>query len=291
MPEPDDDNAGVNDPVDPAPSAGGEENQPAADPTAAKGAEGDPASAEPADPAAEPKKTRNEVKHERYIDKLGQELRLSNEASGRYDDNLFSSQPYQPLPLKDGAEYDPKQLEEDRTKVAESNRADGFQQGQRQATTRATLENFETKLDIDKERVAVKWDALDPDKESYRPKLEQYLVQQYIAFTGMEKDAQGRITIQRPNIRFRDFVDAEMQNMEDYATDRGAQSTQNVQRQAANTGIRPNGQAPAPKKGHGFDSNDPAGSVARMTSEQYHKLGGKEASDAYLAERGLGPKV
>ena len=82
-----------------------------------------------------------------------------------------------------------------------------------------------------------------------------------------------------------------MQSREDYATARGAQSTSNVRGQASRTTIRPTSQTPAPKKGHGFDPNDPAGSVKRMSSEQYHKLGGKEASDAYLAERGLGPKV
>jgi len=291
MPEPDDVQPAVNDPANPDPSPGSEDGQQPVEPDDGQTT---PGATPPAEPDADSKKTRNEVKHERYIDKLSQELRLSSETSSRYDENLFSApRPYQPLPVKDGDELTPAQIEEDRTKIADSKFAEGLSRGFSQGTTRATLENFETKLDIDKDRVAAKWNALDPDPENpaYNPKLEQHLVRQYIAFTGMEKDAQGRITISRPNVRFRDFVDAEMQNLEDYASARGAQSANNVRSQASKAGIRPTGQAPAPAKGHGFDPNDPAGSVKRMTSEQYHKLGGKEASDAYLRERGLAPAI
>lgn len=241
------------------------------------------------DPAEEeePKK-RSDVRHDRYIEKLSQEIRLGNEQSARYEDDLFApTKPYEPLPLKEGAEYDPAQLEEDRTKVANAKFAEGFQRGSAQGTSRQVLENFETKLDIDKDRVALKWVALDPESDDYKPKLEERLVQKYIAFTGMEKDDKGRISIQRPNVRFKDFVEAEMLDREEYASERGAQSSKNIEHQASRTGVRPSGQTRSATKGHGFDPSDPAGSVARMSKEQYFKLGGKEASDAYLAKRGL----
>lgn len=240
------------------------------------------------------KLTRNERRHERFIDKLSNEIQLGKEISGQPTSNLFPvTTPYQPLPLQDGGEYDPKQLEDDRNQFANSKMAEGYQRGLSQGTTRQVLENFETKLDIDKDKVAAKWKALDndPDNALYDDQLEQSLVQQYVAFTGMEKDAQGRLSIQRPNVRFKDFVDAQMLNMERYASSKHTQSSENVHRQAANTGLRPNGQIQGPKKGHGFDGSSPdaaAQSVRNMTSEQYHKLGGKEASDAYLAKRGIG---
>jgi len=269
-------------------STGQEEAQQVAD-TSTGNAEEDQTANSEQNTNAEEVKPRGERRHERYIDKLSAEIRLGTEQSGRYDDSLFAPTPkkYEPLTFKEGEEYDPKQLEEDRQKVADNSRSEGREQGYRQGTTRATLENFETKLDIDKDRVAAKWDSLDPDAEGYNPKLEQYLVTQYIAFAGVEKDAKGNISITRPNIRFRDFVDAEMQNMEDYASTRNQQSTNNVRQQAARTGVRPGGQTRATKETHGFDPNDAAGSVSRMSKKQYFDLGGKEASDAYLAKRGL----
>lgn len=241
----------------------------------------------------DPKKSRGEVRHERYIEKLNKEIRLGSETS-RYEDDLFTPQkPYEPLSLKEGEEYDPKQLEDDRNNLANNKFAEGFARGSALSTTQANLEKFNTNLDIDSDRVAAKWAVLDPESEDYDSKLEENLVKKYVAFTGLEKDPKGRLLIQRPNVRFKDFVDAEMLDREEYATNRGAQSSTNIRKQAAHTTVRPSGQTRVAAKGHGFDGSSPdaaARSVQAMTSEQYHKLGGKEASDAYLAARGLGPK-
>lgn len=235
------------------------------------------------------RKSRGEVRHERYIDKLAGEIRASTDNS-RYTDDLFggSSDPYKPLEYKEDQEYDPKDLEADRKAAQEAARREGVQRGLSQTSPRLERELWADRFDIDSERVTTKWDALNPEKtDSYKPKLEAQLVQKYIAYTGVTRDPQGRISIEKPNIRFRDFVDAEMRNLEEYASERNAQSSKNLVRQAANTGVRPNGQARVSKGGHGFDPNDPVNSVNRMTKKQYFELGGKEASDKYLAERGL----
>lgn len=237
------------------------------------------------------KQTRGERRHERYIDKLSAEIRQSNDQSSRYTEELFAPKPYQPLNYKEGEEYDPKQLEEDRQAAIESSRNEGLQTGLRQGTSLLANELWSDRLDIDSERVATRWDALNPDKpESYDEKLEATLVQKYIQFTGMAKQPNGRIIIQRPNVRFKDFVEAEMRERDEYAAKYRETSQRNITRQAAQTGVRPTGQARTSKGGHGFDPNDPVGSVARMSSKQYFELGGKEASDAYLAERGLSSK-
>lgn len=232
------------------------------------------------------KRTRGEVRHERYIDKLSAEIRQSNDQSTRYTEEIFTPKPYQPLEYKPDSEYDPSALEEDRKAAADYARSEGIRQGLHQGTSQVVKELWADRFDTDSERVSGKWDALNSDKtDTYNPKLEAQLVQRYIAFAGVEKDNSGRVTIQKPNIRFRDFVDAEMKNLEDYAAERNAASSKNLVKQAAQTGVRPNGQARVTKGGHGFDPNDPAGSVARMSSKQYFELGGKEASDQYLAKR------
>lgn len=240
---------------------------------------------------SEERKPRGEVRHERYIDKLSTEIREANSQSSRTVDDLFTApNPYQPLELKDGMEVDPAQLEEDRKKVGDGRYAEGLQTGINQSTSEVRKELWADRFDIDSERVTARYSELNPDDESYNPRLEAYLVGQYIAFTGMEKDARGRVTIQRDNIRFKDFVEAEMKNLDEVATARGATSRKNVTAQVAKTGVRPNNQGRPSKGDHGFNPDDPVGSVNRMSKKQYFELGGKEASDAYLAERGLAPK-
>jgi len=229
------------------------------------------------------RQTRGERRHERYIDKLGAEIRESNLKDTRYTEDIFSPKPYEPLQYKEG-DFDAKELEADRKQVADNRFAEGVQTGITQGTTQVVKELWADRLDIDSERVSNNYDVLNPDDKAYNPELEASLVQKYIAFTGVEQDAQGRITIQKPNIRFRDFVQAEMKNLEDFAAARNAASQKNVAKQAAHTGVRPSGQARVPKGDHGFDENDPVGSVNRMSSKQYFEMGGKEASDAYLAK-------
>lgn len=257
---------------------------------------------DPADPVVDPvdpgttddpaeSKTRGERREGRWVNKLSDEITAG--MSGSANDELFPVKPHQPMEIKDGDVIDPKDVVADREAFGTSKFAEGANLGYQTATSRAQLESFDNRLDIDVERVEQKWDVLDPSKEDvYKPGLEKNLVNGYIRAVGMEKDQKsGRITIRDPQLRFRDYVDQQMEQMEEYAEAVAAKTTTNVASQARKTGVRPTGQAPAPKKDHGFDLNDPVNSVKRMTSDQYFKFGGKEASDAYLAERGLAPKV
>lgn len=286
---PDPSNSG--DPADPA--GGVDDNQVAQDPAGQAAA--DPNADNNADPAADPAgdKTRSERRHDRYIDKLSKEIRDSNELESTYTKEIFTpAKPYTPLDLKPDTEYDPEDLKKDRQTVADNARSEGIQTGLSQGSNQVQKELWADRFEIDSERVTTSWDALNPESDHYSPKLEANLVQKYIQFAGVTKDDKGRVSIEKPNIRFKDFVEAEMQNLEDYATERGATAQKNVRSQAAKTGVRPNAQSrPSSAGNHGFDPNDPVGSVNRMTSDQYFKHGGKEASDAYLAERGLAPKA
>jgi hypothetical protein len=239
--------------------------------------------------------SRDERRHERYIDRLSNEIRLANEQSTRSTEDIFpASKPYQPLELKDGEEYDPAELEEDRKNVAANARSEGLAAGFSQASSQEQKERWADRFEADSERVTAKYKVLqdDTDNKEYDPDLEADLVQNYMKFIGLTRDSQtGRVNIDKPNVRFRDYVEAEMQRLEKFAERRHAQSTRNITTQVSRTGMRPNGQSRPSSGGHGFDANDPVGSVNRMSRKQYFELGGKEASDAYLAARGLAPKA
>jgi len=266
------------------------EAQEAEAPESGKAADQEAAADSEAD-VKEEKPSRDERRHERYIDKLSAEIRASNDQSSRYTEEIFAPKPHTPLEFKDGAEYDPKDLEEDRNAVAANEFSKGVQAGLHQGSSQVAKELWADRFEIDSERVTSRWDDLNPDSEHYKPKLEATLVQKYIQFAGVEKDDQGRVSIQKPNVRFKDFVEAEMRNLEEYASERNAEADKDVKSQVAKTGLRPSGQGKPSSGGHGFDPNDPVGSVNRMSKKQYFELGGKEASDAYLAERGLAPKT
>jgi hypothetical protein len=243
----------------------------------------------------EGRQTRNEKHHDRYIDRLSNEIRIANEQSSRSTGDIFpATQPYKPLELKDGETYEPEQLEQDRKSAAANARNEGMAAGYSQAAQHEQKERWADRLESDSERVTAKYKALqnDTDNKEYDPDLEADLVQNYMKFIGLTKDAKtGVVNIEKPNIRFRDYVEAEMQRLEKYAERQHAQSSRNITSQASKTGMRPNGQSRTSSGGHGFDPNDPVGSVNRMSRKQYFELGGKEASDAYLAQRGLAPKA
>jgi len=226
-------------------------------------------------------KPRNEVRHDRYIDKLSKEIQEHNARDNNTTDLFSTDKSYKPTEYKEGEEYDPKAIEEDRLAFGKNRFAEGLNTGFRQGESQVNTKLWETNFDIDGERVSAKYeDKLTPD-------VEKDLVQDYIAFIGMTKDERtGRITIQKPSVRFKDFAEAEFNKMDRYATAQKNKSVDNVNKQSQKTGVRPSGQARATTGGNGFDDSSPeaaAISVRRMTSDQYFKQGGKEASDAYLA--------
>lgn len=259
-----------------------------------EGAAGQAAGTGDAGEGTEGHQDRGQVRHERYIDKLSGEIRQHGQVAPNRIEQLFAPKAYDPIKYEDGQEYDPSQLEQDRRQVGDNRFAEGIQTGINQGTIDLKQQMWEDRFDADVERVTSRYKELDADEDpatgqprnaDYNPELEKYLVEQYINFTGMQTDAKGRLNIQRSNVRFKDFVEAEMANLDKIMQARGAQSTRNVTSQAARGGMRPNGTSRPSSGGHGFDPSDPVGSVKRMSSKQYFEQGGKEASDAYLAER------
>lgn len=140
------------------------------------------------------------------------------------------------LDYEKSLEADPaviEQLEADRKSTAEA----AFNQGIEQARSM----QFHTRLDIDMPRVHDKYSFLDPtDKENFNPGAADAINQWYIASVGYDPKTD---TVKNSNLRYSDFVEGLMELADGIAGKKSAQTAKNIVKQAANTGLRPDGSA------------------------------------------------
>lgn len=137
------------------------------------------------------------------------------------------------LDYESALEADPetvKRLREDRDRT---NRA-FYEQGLEQSKSI----QFVTRLEIDAPRVESKYPFLDKTSEEFNPRAADALNTRYLQFVGYDNET-GRVV--NPNIRYSEFVEAEMEFANEVASNRIAESTSRIKKQAAQTGLRPDG--------------------------------------------------
>jgi hypothetical protein len=119
------------------------------------------------------------------------------------------------------------------------------QQQYNQGLSQARLLQWETLLKVDDPQVRTQFPQLNPqDKEHFHPALADAMNQKYLQFVGYDPgDPQRGVppTVQRPGIRYLDFVEAEFEFADELASERQQRTTENIARQAAQTGLRPDG--------------------------------------------------
>ena len=74
--------------------------------------------------------------------------------------------------------------------------------------------------------------------------MEKTLQEKYLRFVGYEPGDPAKgigPTVQTPNISYAEFVEAEMEFADELASQKIAKTTQNIAKQAASTGLRPDG--------------------------------------------------
>lgn len=175
--------------------------------------------------------SRGERRREQYAEKMANRIKSQAEQDVQAGRTLFSNeQRYQPIAYDEG-EYDVDQLRQDR----QSAQRESYNQGIQQGMSLYELERFGDRLDTDIERVLSKHEMTD--------RRENLLIQSYLREVGAQEDQTGRLTIQRPNVRFRDFAESYLKELDDVVAEEVTQSTKNLQTQAANTGVRPNGKS------------------------------------------------
>jgi len=130
-----------------------------------------------------------------------------------------------------------KTLEESTTEYGRQQYSQGLEQ--------AKYYKWETLLQVDDPQVRTKYAQLDPsDKEKFHPALADAMNQKYLRFVGYNPgDPERGIapTVQRPDIRYLDFVEAEFEFADELAAERQERTTKNIAQQAAQTGLRPDG--------------------------------------------------
>lgn len=129
-----------------------------------------------------------------------------------------------------------EQLSSDRDAFGQSQ----YQQGQNDAMRVSRLDKWELGAKIDYPLVADKLSKLDQSDI-------EVLNREYFQFSGVRYSQDGTIEdVANPNISYADYVNARIEQAERLATRMNINTQKNVARQAANTGLRPDGTSAKP---------------------------------------------
>lgn len=97
---------------------------------------------------------------------------------------------------------------------------------------------FHTRLEIDAPRVASKFKQLDKDSSEFNPAVANAINEWYLATAGYNPQTNQ---VGNANVRYADFVEGIMEMADEIAGQKVQSTTKNIAKQAATTGIRPDG--------------------------------------------------
>lgn len=117
-----------------------------------------------------------------------------------------------------------------------------------QAQYRAGLDQansvrFHTRLEIDAPRIEGKYPQFDKGSSEFNPGLASAVNEWYLATVGYNPESD---TVQNANVRYADFVEGIMDLADALAGAKTVRATENIARQAAQTGLRPDGSSAKP---------------------------------------------
>lgn len=230
----------------------------------------------------EAQSTRSERREQNYIDKLSEQIRSSNLNASRNESRTQQTEEYKPIQYEEG-EYEPEQLAKDREAYGRQQYEAAMRQSQASIDP-VKQQLWAQQLEFDNERVQKMWDILDESNDkSFDPDFATEMTQKYLNFIGYRADQQtGKVEIDRPNIRWVDFVKAEKQNLDRYVQRAQETSTRNIVKQAANTGIRPGAQSHTSTH-KDVDTTDPNW-ISKLSREEWDKWG-RDLADKVINER------
>lgn len=188
-----------------------------------------PVEPEPEQPQQPEQMSRRAIKRLEKLEQLAQKIR--------------GQQP-QPQRRIAGIEYE-KLIEADPDTLGELNRASQeYGQTQYQAGLEAANNvRFHTRLEIDSPRVESKYPQFDKNSPEFNPGLASAVNDFYLGMVGYDPQTD---TVRNANVRYGDFVEALSELGEAMFSTKTTQTTQNIARQAANTGLRPDGSSVKP---------------------------------------------
>lgn len=119
-----------------------------------------------------------------------------------------------------------------------------FVQGQQDTLKQVNSVKWETLLNMDAPQMESKYPVLDKNSPEFHPALADALSRRYFQMVGLNPgDPQSGIplTVEQPGIRWRDFVEGEFELADEIASTKNQETVKNVAKQAATTGLRPDG--------------------------------------------------
>jgi len=137
------------------------------------------------------------------------------------------------LNYSDALDADPdviKQLEADRQATGQAQYNEGLK--------RAEYLNWNTTLKIDAPQVERQFTILDPKSPDFHPAVADSINKWYLDMSGYDANTG---TVKNPNIGYGDFVESFMELVQETAGQKQVQSVKNIAKQAATTGLRPDG--------------------------------------------------
>lgn len=123
-----------------------------------------------------------------------------------------------------------KQLEADRQREGQMQYNAGLEQ--------AKALQFHTRLEIDAPKIESKYPRLNPESPDFDAAAADDINSLYLALTGYNEQTG---MVQNPNLRYADFVETQIGLSERLASRRVVESTKNIAKQTAATGLRPDG--------------------------------------------------
>lgn len=127
-----------------------------------------------------------------------------------------------------------KTLEEDRQNYGKTS----YQEGQNEGLKQAESIKFHTRLEIDAPKVANKYKQLDTDSKEFNPALADAVNTWYLSTAGFNPQTNS---VQNANVRYADFVEGIFEVANEIAGQKVQNTAKNIAKQAASTGIRPDG--------------------------------------------------
>lgn len=119
-----------------------------------------------------------------------------------------------------------------------------FAQGQAESLKQINSVKWETMLNMDAPQMETKYPVLDKNSPEFHPALADALSRRYFQMVGLNPgDPQSGIplTVEQPGIRWKDFVEGEFELADEIAFTKNNETAKNIARQAATTGLRPDG--------------------------------------------------
>jgi hypothetical protein len=122
-----------------------------------------------------------------------------------------------------------------------------YQKGLSQAQQLQNANMFSTRLEIDTPQVMSKHTFLDPSANDFNPSVADMVNRMYLNLVGFNPNTG---TVSNPNIRYGEFVDGYMDTVDMLSSQNRAESSKNIAKQVANSGVRPNGVADTEYQGN-----------------------------------------